>query len=89
LKEVLEILTDLGEHIPWASDKGQKNFVFYNLQDIIKYSEMAMMERKRKLLKTMDEEQNEKSQETTNQKRKLDSPDVDFVDQELYKGNCF
>jgi hypothetical protein len=49
LKEVLEILTDLGEHIPWASDKGQKNFVFYNLQDIIKYSEMAMMERKRNL----------------------------------------
>lgn len=80
LKEVLEILTDLGEHIPWASDKGQKNFVFYNLQDIIKYSEMAMMERKRKLLKTMDEEQKDKSQETTNQKRKLDSPDTDDVD---------
>ncbi|XP_076101962.1 transcription factor IIIB 50 kDa subunit-like isoform X2 [Mytilus galloprovincialis] len=86
LNEILEILKDIGDTIPWASNKNKKDFVYHNLNDILKYSRMALMEKRMKFLKEMENSQNiqngdgDEHDESTCQKRKLQSGDEENID---------
>ncbi|XP_052099912.1 transcription factor IIIB 50 kDa subunit-like [Mytilus californianus] len=83
LNEILEILKDIGDTIPWASNKNKKDFVYHNLKDILKYSKMALMEKRMKFLKEMENSQNiqnGESDESTCHKRKLETGAEENID---------
>jgi len=44
LKEVTDVLTKVGQNLPWAAQENKKHFVQYNLKDILKYKRSLMYE---------------------------------------------
>lgn len=75
LDEILKVLKDIGETLPWALNKKKKDFVYHNLADILKHSKLVFMERTIKLKNKMATEPNDVNNEEC-QKRKPEAFDV-------------